>query len=123
MGHTEQTCRRRQRQEKNGLNPKAKAYEANRRSSPRCRSKESEVSKTFLKSHMMVKSDQIDYGKIPIWDAGIAYRRPISLLVEPIREVSNARLQNLQMVCGELMLIIAGSYLNDFYFAPQPTWI
>ena len=24
MGHTEQTCRRRQRQEKNGLNPKAK---------------------------------------------------------------------------------------------------
>ena len=59
MGHTERTCRRRQRQAKNGLNPKAKAYRANRRSSPKSRSTESEVSKTFLKSHMMVESDQI----------------------------------------------------------------
>ena len=72
---------------------------------------------------MMVESEQISCGKKPFWDVGRAYRRPLSMLVEPIREVSNARVQNLQMVYGEEMLTIAGSYLNDFYFAPQPTWI
>ena len=105
------------------MNPKAKAYRANRRSSPKHRSTEKGVSKTFLKSHMMVESQQISCEKKPFWDVGRAYRRPISLLVEPIREVSNVRVQKLQMVCGEEMLTIAGSYLNDFYFAPQPTWI
>ena len=76
-----------------------------------------------MKSQMMVESEQISCGKKPFWDVGRAYRRPLSMLVEPIREVSNARVQNLQMVYGEEMLTIAGSCLNDFYFAHRPTWI
>ena len=94
VGHTKWTCRRHQRAAKNGLDPEAKAYRGNQLHNPRCRSTESGVSKTFLKSHMTAKSGVNSCGTKPFWDVSSAYRRPVSLLVKPMRELVKTEYEN-----------------------------
>ena len=50
----------------------------------------------------------------PFWDVSNAYRRPLSLLVKPMRGVSEDKVRKLQMMSGEEVWTIAGSFLNEF---------